>query len=51
MLKSFSLRAASWLYELESFFKADLAGKFPNILSDGIVGEEASKLSRMQKIW
>ena len=32
---------------MDSFFKAwDLAGKFPDILSDDIVGEEATKLFR-----
>ncbi len=45
VLKSFPLEKLVDFIDWTPFFKAwDLAGKFPDILSDEIVGEEASKL-------
>ena len=49
-LKSFPLEQLVDYIDWGPFFKAwDLAGKFPDILSDDIVGEEASKLFKDAK--
>ena len=44
MLKSFPLEQLVDYIDWTPFKVWDLAGKFPDILSDDIVGEEASKL-------
>ena len=50
VLKSFPLEKLVDYIDWTPFFKAwDLAGKFPGILSDEIVGEEASKLFKDAK--
>ena len=50
MLRSFPLDELVNFIDWTPFFKAwDLAGKFPDILTDEIVGEEASKLLTNKK--